>query len=168
MFSPEAVFAEEESVIAPEHDDRVVGEAEFVEGVDDLADLGVDVADAGVVGVAGFGLEFLGVFYVAGRAAVACEFLRRHVLGGIAMRRVVVVGEFDFSAVVEVPVFLRRVEGKVRAPEAAGEKEGFTRAFQSTQVVDKLFRPVVYNYSRPILETIYSIHQVIRIAKELV
>mgnify|MGYP006135182859 CR=1 FL=1 len=136
LLSPEAVFAEEKSVIAPENDDGVVGEAEFGEGVDDLADLGVNIADAGVVGMAGLGLECFGGFHAASRAAVAGEFFRRDVLGWIVSGRIVVVREFDFIAVVEVPVFLRRVEGEVRTPEAAGEKEGFTRAFQPSQIVN--------------------------------
>ena len=136
LLSPEAVFAEEKSVIAPENDDGVVGEAEFGEGVDDLADLGVNVANAGVVCVTGLRLECFGGFNVASRSTVAGEFLRRHVLSGIASRRIVVVREFDFIAIVEVPVFLRRVEGEVRTPEAACEKEGFTRDLQPSQIVN--------------------------------
>lgn len=51
VFAPVAEFAEVEAVVAPKDDDGVVGEAESVEGVEKLADEGIDVAHAGIVSV---------------------------------------------------------------------------------------------------------------------
>lgn len=49
-----AVVVETESVVAPENDEGVVGQAEGVEFGEQLADLGVNVGNAGKVGVAEF------------------------------------------------------------------------------------------------------------------
>jgi len=65
MLPPNGVFAEVPAVVAPDHDDGVFGEAEFVELGDDLAHLGIGVADAGGVVFADFegeGRVVVGVF----------------------------------------------------------------------------------------------------------
>ena len=60
VFAPHAVVAEVEAVVAPEDDDGVVGDALFVEGVEEFTDLGVGVGDAGAVAVDEFTLELFG------------------------------------------------------------------------------------------------------------
>ena len=55
---PKAMLAELPAVIAPEHDDRVVGETFFIESVKHFADLCIGVADAGIVAVAQCFREF--------------------------------------------------------------------------------------------------------------
>ena len=59
VLAPKVVLAQVPSVVAPEDDDGVLGEAELLQGVQDPADLRIDIADAGVVGVAGLAVEFL-------------------------------------------------------------------------------------------------------------
>ena len=59
VLAPFAVVAEVVAVVTPEDDHGVLGEAGFIEGRDDAADLGVHVADGGAVAVdelAGFGV----------------------------------------------------------------------------------------------------------------
>ena len=51
VLGPDAVVAEVVAVVAPEDDDGVLGEAGAVEFVEDPADLGVHVAEGGVVAV---------------------------------------------------------------------------------------------------------------------
>ena len=63
-FLPEAVLAKVVAVVAGEDDDGVFGEVERVEGVEDLADLGVHEADAGEVGLDGLLAEVVGEVFV--------------------------------------------------------------------------------------------------------
>ena len=49
--APDAFFAEVPAVVAEEEDDGVVGELQVVEFVEDAAELGVHVRDAGAVTV---------------------------------------------------------------------------------------------------------------------
>ena len=49
---PEAVFAELPAMVAPQDDDGVIGEAFLLERIENESDLGVHVADSGVVAVA--------------------------------------------------------------------------------------------------------------------
>ena len=58
MLAPNGVFAEVPAVVAPEHDDGVVSDTEFVELRDDLANLRIGVGDAGSVVFADGGGEF--------------------------------------------------------------------------------------------------------------
>jgi len=57
-FSPAAIFAKFPAVITPEDDDGIVTLACVIEGFHEAPNLGVDVADAGVIAVG----EMLGFF----------------------------------------------------------------------------------------------------------
>ena len=59
LLHPLPVLAEQVAVIAHEDDDRVVGEAEAIERVEQPADLGVEEGDRGVVGADDFALRLL-------------------------------------------------------------------------------------------------------------
>ncbi len=49
VLAPEAVFAELPTVVAPQNDDRVVGDFKPIKFIEQAADLRVDEADAGVI-----------------------------------------------------------------------------------------------------------------------
>ena len=127
VLGPDAEVAEVPAVVAPEDDDGVVGEFQFVERGHDAADLHVSVAHARVVTVDELALDVIRVG-MHGRLGhgekrvdlTAAFHGHRHgaVRGGLAR------GHGEFGGIVEVPVFLRRGEGEVRAHEAHGEEEG--------------------------------------------
>ncbi|MNF00684.1 hypothetical protein D3C80_1995550 [compost metagenome] len=52
-FVPETLFAEHVPVIAGEHDDRVVQQTGVFQGLQELADVAVDVAARAEIGAAG-------------------------------------------------------------------------------------------------------------------
>lgn len=126
VLTPFAVVAEVVAVVSPEDDDGVLGEAGVIEGFHEAADLGVHEADGGAVAVdelAGFGVvEDFGirgdvgvVFQLAPSGAVVWKSADDFSAGG----------DFDFVALIEVPVFPGGVEGEVGFVEADGEEEGF-------------------------------------------
>ena len=112
------------AVVAPENDDGVIGKTLMVERVEQSADLGVGIADAGVVAVS----QRLGK---VGRNGVAF----RHVGVGVqltvvmpgkgrgAVGQVVDQRQGNFLRVVQVPVFLRRDERQMRLEKADGKEE---------------------------------------------
>lgn len=73
-FGPGSVFAEVPAVVGGEDDDGVVGEAFFFEGVEEAAHLGVDVRDAGKVGVAEGDDEVVVEDALVGDVVIAAEF----------------------------------------------------------------------------------------------
>ena len=135
-FAPDAVFAEVPAVIAPEHHDGVVAEAERVELREDASDLGVDEAHAGRVGVEQLARRRL-VDRPGGRhAGAGAQFERtvprdrRSALRRLGRRR-----ERQGRRIVEIEIFLGRNEGQVRLDEADAEEEG--RALQLAQCGDR-------------------------------
>ena len=59
MFRPNAEVAKVKTMIAPKHDDCVVRKFQTVELLDHFSDLGVDVADAGVVTMNQIAFQFV-------------------------------------------------------------------------------------------------------------
>ena len=127
VLGPDAEVAEVPAMVAPEDDDGVVGEFQFVERGHDAADLHVGVTHTRVVTVDELALEVVGVGmhgrlgHGEKRIDLAAAFHgHRHdtVRGGLAR------GHGELGGIVEVPVFLRHGEGQVRAHEAHGEEEG--------------------------------------------
>ena len=86
---PQTVIAKVIAVVAEEYYYRVVGQAVFVESLDKLAYLGVDIRDAGIVGVQQAAL--CGLVEMSG---VDIAFERRYVGITFEFERVVV-GIFD-------------------------------------------------------------------------
>ena len=128
-------------MIAPQHDDRVVGEPFFVERIQQSPDLRVGVADAGVVAVTQR-LRELGGDRIARRhtrvrmdlaVRVAREFRR-------ALRKSIGRGERNLIRVVEIPVLLRRDERQMRLQETDGQKERLLLRLQLVQSLHRLLR----------------------------
>ena len=136
------MLAELPAVVAPKDDDGVVGKAEPVERIEELADLRVGVADAGIVAMdelAG-GLAIHGTG--GGNPGIGAELA-----GGVdstvgcVLGRVVVVGDVDLVEVVEIPVFLRSIERQVRFEKADGEEERLVGRFRkSLEIVRSMLR----------------------------
>jgi len=129
LLLPEAVLAGEVAVVAREDDDRALGEAEAVEGVDDAADLGVHERDARVVALQRFAALVVG--HVVLLAFVAGETGRRNI--GLIGFDVGDDPHFLAWVVAEVGIFRRDV-GCVRAVKTDSEEEralaGFREAFE--------------------------------------
>jgi hypothetical protein len=140
VLGPEAVvLAKEETVVAPDNDDGVIGNGivglriavRILEGIQQLAHLGINEGDAGEVAVdeapgvrgvggLGFGVSYdvdvgLGLPAVGGGEVVRSG---RQVVGAI------IALEVDLRRIVEVPILLGGIEGEVRLLEADCEKEG--------------------------------------------
>ena len=117
------------AVVAPQDDDRFVGEARLIERVEHFAELRVHVADGGVVAVDERALEVVGqhavlrdVFVLAQLAAKLRRILRRSIRWRAAL------GQRKSGAVVEVPVFLRRAEREMRLQESHPDEKWRARA----------------------------------------
>jgi len=134
VLAPHAMVAELVAMVGPEGDNRVVGFAGCFESGDELAYERIDVADACEIGMEGFASDWFWkralVWHAAETMDVApvtqCEV-------GSALRRERVGGERQGGAVVEVPVSLGCVEGRVGLLVAHEEKERrfrFCRGFQ--------------------------------------
>lgn len=135
VFSPDGVFAEVPAVVAPEDDEGVFGEAEFCEALDDAANLGVGVGDAGGVVAADFSGEFL---VLAGILAPALVFheLTGAVPGGFTFGLGGVRDGGKFHVFVVREVFGRSAEGEVGAEDAGGEEEGLACFGEEVELVE--------------------------------
>ena len=125
-------------MVAPQHDDGVLGKLEPVEFIEHTAKLRVHVTTSGVVAVdqlsggGVIGQPAGGDRIVVGNLAAALAGARRG-----AARGVEVVQDGEFRGIVEVPVFFRRGEGQVRLHEAQREEEGCAAPlFRGLQALD--------------------------------
>ena len=115
LFLPQAVLAEVVAVIAMEDDDGLVSQAEAVQGIDHLADLGIHEGGAGKVALFGLVAQLIGelvlIFLVAHVGRRGHAFL---IFAGS-------LGQLDLVERVHVEVLLGRDIRGVRAVEADGE-----------------------------------------------
>lgn len=142
VLAPDGVLAQQETVIAPDDDDGVLGEAGLVQGVEHSPDLRVQVADAGGVGLAelagvagiGGGVALVGVAVVAAELAAAVP-ARGPIgfLGGVG-------AEFGDVALVKGVPLERSGEGEVRFEEADGEEERAITGGQGFEGVNRFSR----------------------------
>ncbi len=138
VFAPEIVLAEVPTVVAPEHDDGSVRKAESIEFGEDIAGEFVGVAGAGEVAVAHGAMELVGVG-VHVREVIAAELAAALELFGCLGGALAVGGELDRIALIEVPVFFRRVEGHVGFEKSAGEKKRLPFLLETLQIFDGFF-----------------------------
>ena len=116
--SSTAVLAEQVAVVAPEDDDRVVGEPQPIERLEHPADLGVHEGDRGVIGL---------------DRPPRCAFASTPQLGGVVNQAASarLRGRFGNAAAesgssierIQVEILLRRDVRAVRPVEAGGEEE---------------------------------------------
>ena len=117
------------AVVAPEHDDRLVGEALAINRVEHPADLGVDVARGGVVAMDQMASEWLAERFPAlGHLTIVTQFATklRGVVGS-SFRRCSQFGHRQLLWVVEIPIPLGGHKRQVRLEKAHGKKEGLAR-----------------------------------------
>ena len=133
----ETLFTEVPAVVAPEDDERVLRLPDGLERVEDAAELGVHVADAGIVGVqrgAGLGGGEIAVGVeieiAAGVAAMASSGKRR--LVGEVRR------QGQFLGLVKVEEFLRRLERDVGFLEPDREEEGLRGGVVILEKLDRV------------------------------
>ncbi len=133
VLAPRPVVAEFPAVVAPEHDDRIVAEAEAVEFAQDASNLSIGVGDTSVVavdqkaqgsGIDGAGLRDAGVVaeFAPFRASAA-----GHVFGPCGAG-----GKLDGSGIVKIPVTLGRVEWQMGLRNPAARKNGWPRSRPSS------------------------------------
>ena len=141
VLAPHPVVAEVPAVVAPEDDDRVVGEPEGVEFLEQPADLGVHETRRRVVAVHERALERLRQVAAFGDTSVVAEFvaelrgerrrgLRRH--AGISQRQ--------RGWIMEVPVAGRRTKRQVRLEKPRGQEEPLARLFEAAEPLDRSCR----------------------------
>ena len=123
VLAGDSLLTEVPAVVAPDHDDRVLCEALFLEGRQDAADLGVDEAGAGKVGADQIApLVILADPFQAGLGQVPVEVPRE--AGRVGT---VVLEDLGQDAVViriQIEPRLGGVAGHVGQEEAGGEEEG--------------------------------------------
>ena len=121
-------------MVAPEDDDGVVRQSLLLERVQHEADLGVHIADGGIVAVTEASREGVADLALIGDVGVALEFavgVTDEARG--PGRKFLVGGHVDLGRIIEVPVFLGRHEREVRLGHADGQEEGFSGLLELTQ-----------------------------------
>lgn len=139
VLSPRGVLAKLPTVVAPEDDDGVAAQIEAVELVEHASDLGIAVADAGVVAVLELAREVdrdgtgLGdALVLTHLAVVQIHGIRRRVDGRKGIGR-----ERDLGRVVEVPVSFRCDPREVRSHETDGKEKRFGALAEIAQSVHR-------------------------------
>ena len=107
VLTPQAVLAEVPTVVTPKDDDGILVESEGFQLCHDAADLGVGVADGGVVSMAQFARKVVGHVSGGGNTAVIADLAVVHIdrVFGRVLGDETVGGEFDFRGIIQVPVF---------------------------------------------------------------
>ena len=121
VLSPIAFFAEVVAVVTPKHDDGVVRVGTFLQSIEDTAEHGVGITDAGKVAMNRIvpGIEGFKFLYDAGTTGLHFPDL----FGKIVQVVFFDWREFDFLRIVEIKVFLRTVVGVVGGVKTYGEEE---------------------------------------------
>ena len=128
VLAPHAVIAEMPAVVAPQHDDRVLRQTGLVESRDHSPQLGIHIADGGVVAVDQGTLRVVGNRPVGGHVLVVPQLTAElWSVAGSLLRRFAQRGERELGSVIHVPILLRRTEGEMRFEEADREKERLAR-----------------------------------------
>ena len=124
VLAPECMLAQVPAVVAPKYDDCVVGQAEAVELVEQLADLGVGIAHAGVIAVNQIAGRIIGERAFGRNLGIGPQFSRcvDRFIGRI-LRTVIGCGKLNLLAIVEVPVFLRGNKRQVRFEKSDGQEK---------------------------------------------
>jgi hypothetical protein len=128
---PQAVLAELPAVVAPQNDDRVVGEAFFVERIKQAADLSIGEADAGVVAVAQRFGEVGGDGIARRHAGIAVQLAIR-VTDEVRRAFRIALKRRDGNRlwIVHVPILLRCDEGQMRLHKAHAEEKRLSGRFE--------------------------------------
>ena len=125
MFAPRPKFAQVPAMISPQNNDRVLAQVEPVQFIEYLADLRVHVTHRGAVGVPELAAIVL-ILQRALRDMVLPDQLKAWVKRNEGVDAVRHTWEGDggnFPGIIQIPVFLRRVERQVRFVEADGQSE---------------------------------------------
>ena len=112
VLAPEVVLPQMPAVIAPKDNDGVIAEFQLIQSFEYPADLSVDIADAGIVAVAHAAMPLIAadldvtvvIIIVLARAFQSLRCIVRPIL---------IVGYRDTVLIIEVPILLGCIEGKV-------------------------------------------------------
>ena len=132
------MLAEVPTVVTPKDNDGILVEPEGFQLRHDAADLGVGVADGGVVSMPQFAREVVGHVSRGWNAAVSTDLTIVHIdrILGRVLGDKSVGGQFDFRGIIHVPVFFRRGEGQVRFDETDREEKRLVLLGQFLQRLD--------------------------------
>ncbi len=138
VLAPHAVLAELPAVIAPHDNDRVIGEIQLVERVEKLANLGIGVRQRGVISMKEFERLVGGKRTVLRNVAVVSQFspICTGERWSVFRSDVIVLGQREVAAFVEVPVLLRRDERQMGLHEADREKERLVTVREAFERLD--------------------------------
>lgn len=136
VLAPHGVLAEVPTVVAPQEDDGVVGQAELFQAIQHESDLSIGIGNAGGV-VAAEGSGEVGVLsWVAIPAMISHKFAGA-VPSGLAGGLVGMGDGWEIGIGVEVEILLRRAEGEVRADPADGEKERLVGGVEGLELIER-------------------------------
>src|ERR1041384_7468935 len=139
MLPPPPVIAEMPAVVAPQNDNRIRGEAEAIEFVKHLANLGIDKTDGSMVAMNHGPRLIIAQRAGLGNVAVLPQLApvaRR--ISGRTDRRGAQLGHSEGCAIVKVPIFLRRTKWQMRLEKSDGEKKWLARFFsRAAQTPDR-------------------------------
>ena len=124
----QAVFADMQTMIGPENDDRVLTQAERLQFAEHAPYLRIEIADGREMTVVHFAKLL--------RVGTATITETGQSDGGNIGRWRHVAGNGDLLAIVEIPVLLRSVERHVWFPESDGQKERLITSAEISQRLD--------------------------------